>query len=636
VNGWFRLLGSVVVGGIAFLLYRATLLPGLDLGDTASFQAIAASSRLTPRDAYPLYFGIGKAFLRASSSEPAAALNLASAVLAAAAAGMVSWVGSQLGRSVACGITAGLLLATSYTFWSQAIIAEVYALHIFMMAASLAALLAWSARPALWRLGVFFGLYAVSFGNHLMMILLAPGFTLFLVLRARGVRPFIDLRVVGLALGLAALGAAQYWWNFSWIWNSPDRAGGLTDALIVFWHDVTKADWRESMMVGVHPVRLPERLALYWFDLRQQIGLVGVALVLPGALWLMARRPFHWTLVLGAFVPTFLFGLTYNVGDPHVFFLPSHMLVTLLAGCGLAPLIEAMRKAQDGRQKHLRIVTAVAVGLTFGYAGWRGLDTFPAVDKSGDLRAYTVFDRMTAGLTGENAVLASDLNWELHNGLVYYARHVRPGLRIFSAERTLPELREFVASNGREGRDVVLTPSAADKVRRAFPDLRIEPDPRTAVQSLAERVAGLPEGTVYVFASLAPHREHPVRQAQRDSVAGVLTDGRLASLPHSRYTVIAGVAGQMPELVAAARRPYRLKRRIGGIQLDIRMESWLPEETFRRSGFGQVVANRRQVLVMDRGLSFVALNPDGTIMAVEYEAGLYAPFQLYLVRLPRE
>ena len=41
-------------------LYRATLLPGFDLGDTASFQTMGGLSTITPRDGYPLYFAIGR------------------------------------------------------------------------------------------------------------------------------------------------------------------------------------------------------------------------------------------------------------------------------------------------------------------------------------------------------------------------------------------------------------------------------------------------------------------------------------------------------------------------------------------------------------------------------------------------
>ena len=73
---------------VAFLCYYATLLPGLDLGDSASFQTGVGSLTLNPRQAYPLYYGLGNLFVWLHPGEPARALNLASAVYGALAVGL--------------------------------------------------------------------------------------------------------------------------------------------------------------------------------------------------------------------------------------------------------------------------------------------------------------------------------------------------------------------------------------------------------------------------------------------------------------------------------------------------------------------------------------------------------------------
>src|SRR5436853_3783489 len=146
-----RVLSAVGVAGLAFALYHATLLPGFDFGDTGFFQATVGSATLTPRDGYPLYFGIGKLFLWTTGAEPARALNIASAVQAAAACGVLVLVAAELSGSVPAAIAAGLLFAVSYTFWSQAIIAEVYALHMLFVSLTLLLILAWAAHPTLPR-----------------------------------------------------------------------------------------------------------------------------------------------------------------------------------------------------------------------------------------------------------------------------------------------------------------------------------------------------------------------------------------------------------------------------------------------------------------------------------------------------
>src|SRR5581483_3162062 len=284
---------ALAVAIVAFAIYHATLLPGVDFGDTGSFQATVGTPLLRPRDAYPLYFAIGAAFVRVTHLEPAHALNLASAVEGAVAAGLLVFVGVELTGSILAGAAASLLFVTSYTFWSQAIIAEVYALHALFLGATLLLLLRWERRPTLGRLTAFFAVYALGFGNHLSMVLLLPGFTAFLLLAAPGGwRAMFAPRIVVLALACAAAGALQYAWNLRTLWFTAHPPHGLVDALQTFWFDVTKSDWRDTMVMRVPESTLTNRLAMYWFDLTQQFALVGPLLAVAGAaaLWMRARR----------------------------------------------------------------------------------------------------------------------------------------------------------------------------------------------------------------------------------------------------------------------------------------------------------------------------------------------------------
>src|SRR6476660_2438666 len=94
-----RLPTAVAVATAAFALYRATLLPGFDFGDTGSFQTMVGSPLITPRDGYPLYFAIGGALLRLTHADPAYILNLASAIEAALACGLLVLVAAELSDS---------------------------------------------------------------------------------------------------------------------------------------------------------------------------------------------------------------------------------------------------------------------------------------------------------------------------------------------------------------------------------------------------------------------------------------------------------------------------------------------------------------------------------------------------------
>jgi hypothetical protein len=278
---------------------------------------------------------------------------------------------------------------------------------------------------------------------------------------------------------------------------------------------------------------------------------------------------------------------------------------------------------------------ASAVAL-LGYPAWLILDTYPAMDRSADRAPTRFFDGLTAGLDGRHEILGADMNWQLHNGLDYYEKWTRPDLSVFDVPDTLPYFPLLVQSNVALGRSIALTEGSAAMVRAAYGGLfDIQRDDRVAAATLAERIASLAAGTPYVLASIEPYPEAPVN---RDDVAAAVR--RLgvgpAGLPVGRFVVIAGRVGESPTTQRAADRPFRLRGHLDGRALDIRFECWLPADTIRRMGFGHVIVDRRHVLALDRGVSFVALAPDGTARLTAWAGGLFSPQARYVIRAPVE
>ena len=612
---------ALAVALIAFALYDATLLPSFDFGDTGSFQATVGSAIITTRDAYPLYFALGNTLLWLTRAEPAHALNLASAVEGAIACGLFVLVAAELAGSIAAAVAAALFFAVSYTFWSQAIIAEVYSLHTLFVLLTLWLLLRWADRPTMGRLAWFFAIYALGYGNHLSMVLLLPGYTLFLLLAApRGWRSMFAPRIVALALVCAAAGALQYAWNMRSMWLLPGPPRDLLDALQRFWFDVTKSDWRDTMVMNVPQSLLRDHAAMYWFDLTQQFGVAGPILAAAGLVqlaWTDARRAVLMTLL---FLGNVIFAFSYNVGDSHVFYLPSHLMLALMAAPGLALLGRATP----------RTVPAAAAVLAL-YAGSRAFHDFPALDRSQDHRPTDMIAALTAGLDEEHTIFLTDLNWQIANGLSYFTRVKQPILRVRTPD-VLLSVPALVAENRAAGREVVLTERSRATIAATYgPLLPIARDARVPTERLSDVARSLTPGTRYVLCVLRPSPDLALDADDLARTLRALTGGATVVIPPVNYAAVAGLVGAVPQIVSAAPHPFRQRIALAGEEVEIRMESWLVSDTIRRMGFGQVVADRRHTLIVERGVSLVAFDRDGRAMRTAYASNIFAPQARYLI-----
>ena len=619
-----RIAAALLVGAAAFCLYHATLLPGFDFGDTGSFQTSAASPLIRARDAYPLYFAIGRIFLRLAPGGPAHALNLASAVQAALACALFVLLAEELSGSLLAAIAAAIVFAGSYTFWSQAVIAEVYALHLVFVAASLLLLLRWHRQPSASRLGAFFAVYALGFGNHLSMVLLFPACVVFLLSAApRGWRSMFAPRTVLLALLFACLGAAQYAWDFLAIWSAPQSPASLADAAARFWFDVTKTDWRDTMVLNVPASMLPDHLRMYWFDLRQQFGPVLPAGAVIGLAWVFRRDWRRGALLLLAYLGSALFAYGYNVGDTHVFYLPAHLCVALLLAAGVAA----------SAVSRVRIVVALAIGC---YGLVRIHNDYPALDRSRDSRPADVMTNLTAGLSDRHGLILTDMHWQIENGRFYFAEQVRPGLQFARMPDVILHAPAFIADNLAIGREVVATSRAREEIVAAYgPLVSTERDPRAPAPGVRDVVSGLPRGTRYVLCVLKPIRGFDVKTDDVNESIRILSGGSADRMPPGQYAVVAGLAGERPALLEASDDPFTRSLDLSGVPTQVRMESWLAADTIRRMGFGHVVAARRHTLIVERGASFVAFDGSGRPLRTGYEGNIFAAQPRYLIKIAR-
>ena len=632
-----RVAAGAAIAAVSFALYYATLLPGFDFGDTGFLQTTVGERTITPRNGYPLYFAVGGIFLWLTRAEPAYALNLASAVEGAIACGLLVLVAAELSGSLLAAVGASLLFAVSYTFWSQAIIAEVYSLHMVFVALTLLLLLRWAHRPTVARLALFFAVYAAGFGNHLAMILLMPGYTLFLLLAdPPGWRAVVRPQIIALALVIALAASLQYVWNLRALWLWPNTPPSLVEAMQTFWFDVTKTDWRETMVMHVPDSMVRRRLAMYWFDVLQQFG--WTILIAPlGLAWLARSDWRRGLLLLALYLVNVAFAFGYSVGDTHVFYLPSHVMLALLTAPGIVALgqLAATVLPRACVRARAHTVAASCAGL-IAVGAIRAHADYPALDRSRDRRPAEVLGPLTSGIDDRHAILIAELNWQLVNGLAYFGKVMRPDMSYAWLPDVLLYAPALVADNVAIGRDVALTERAEATLTRAYgPLLPAAPDRRVHAGTISELVRDLPRGTRYVLCVLKPTREFAIDAGDLDDAIRVLTGGTSApgiGVPQGDYAAVAGVTGQPPALSTGSSQPFRERVWLDRVPVDVRMESWLEFDTIRRMGFAQVVAAHRHTLIVERGVSFVAFDADGTPLRLGYAAGIFAAQPRYLVR----
>ena len=213
---------GLISATVSFSIYVWSAAPNVTLQDSGEFIIAAQHFGVPHPPGYPLWTVLTWLFLRLPLGNMAWEVAIFSGFCAAAAVGLCGallcnaqrwFYGSKL-RGTArflppmVALAFSLSLAFSQSMWSQAVIAEVYALHALLIAVFLTLCYSWARRPesnAL-MLGVFFAL-ALSFSNHQLTIALAPlPYLLILLLRRRA---FLDWFFAGLlTLLLGYLGFA--------------------------------------------------------------------------------------------------------------------------------------------------------------------------------------------------------------------------------------------------------------------------------------------------------------------------------------------------------------------------------------------------------------------------------------------
>jgi hypothetical protein len=381
-------------------VYVRTLAPGLvALLDTPMFQFIGRVLGVPHNPGYPLYVLLTYPVALLPFGSLPYRINLFSSVLAASSVSLVFLIARRLGCRRSLSIVAALGLAFGRVFWSQAVIAEVYALHAAIVAAVVLLLLAWRQKR---RDGWFYAavaLFAAGLGNHTTIVALAPGIAVYAVMTDR--RFTTRWRTLGVTGAIVAAGILQY----AFILIRSHQSGAYVESRATTLGELLNVmlgrQFRDRLFAFEWPTVLRDRLpSLLEHVLAAELTIPGLILAAAGAAWLLRHRLAEGLLLLPVVGIVVGFAVNYRVVDTPVFVIPGILVLWLAAAVGAEAVARFAGRVPWGGV----VCSAAVLILPF----WNLAHNYAVNDRSRDTAAATHFDALFHTLPGRTVLVHED------------------------------------------------------------------------------------------------------------------------------------------------------------------------------------------------------------------------------------
>jgi len=490
---------------LALVLYVRTLAPGLLFGDSAEFQMAAWLGGFVHPTGYPLYLLLGNVWTHLlPAGDPAWRMNLLSALFGSLAVGLVYLLARRIialslrpgecssAAARLAALFAALAFAVTPTFWSQAVITEVYTLNAAFVAAVLLGLTTWAAQPAESRaisgaespsvsnagrgsnapLYWTAAIYGLSLTHHRSMLLLGPAIVIYLWLeRSRWGSSRAAFHVLARALALVLLPLLIYLYI-------PLRAPHAPYATVRIGPEQTLQLYRPTLggfidhvsgqvfgsALGL-PAGLADRLAsatqLFISELPARWAGLGVGLV--GVIWLARRSRPLLALTGLTFLAVVVFNLLYAIGDIFVFYIPAYLIWILWAALGVvaAGTLLSRAVAQRGSRPPRGALTLIPCLFALALVAGSLVEHSSGLDRSQDNQARATWQAILAEPIPSDAILISnDRDEMVPFWYLQYVEGTRPDLTgLFPLIQPTPEwadVGQVISTALRSDRPVLL------------------------------------------------------------------------------------------------------------------------------------------------------------------------------------
>ena len=292
---------SVLVFGLPFFLYLRTMAPTVYGLDSAELTTGAYVLGIVHAPGSPLYLLLGHLFTWLPIGDVGYRLNLLSGCAAALAILFVYLILHHLTGRHLLSLAGAWFLAFSYYFWISAVAAELYALHVCFVAGLIFLTVKWRESEHAWQLYLLAFLFGLGLGNHLSLILMAPGFA-WLALLTRN-RAWRHPRLLLIAAVCGIVGAAIYLYiPLRFVSDTPlNYARDYWQVNLASWNGswwMVTGKLFESMFFAVPVAQVPHELRVYAHDLWSNFVGLGIMLGVIGLVAVFRRQPILHTGLL--------------------------------------------------------------------------------------------------------------------------------------------------------------------------------------------------------------------------------------------------------------------------------------------------------------------------------------------------
>lgn len=461
---------GAALGLISLFVYLGTLAPSVAymFDDSLEFQLLASRMAIAHPTGYPLYSLLIKLATYLPFGDIAYRVNLVSALGGAGAVMFVylaarlltqrfmdanNGLGEILTRVPA--LVAALTFAFGETFWSQAILAEVYTLQALLMAVMLWLVLKWGAgrgdaqSSSVSLIAIAF-LAGLMLTHHRMSVLLYPALAVYVIAYERSFlkQPRTLLKLV--PVFLLPLLLYLYLPIRGQVTSSLDGSYQNTPTGFLNWVLGTAY----TVFLAQNPLNQSRDAAYYINLFVNDYGAPALLAAVIGFVALFLRAWREWLLLTLALIANLGFALTYRVADVDVFFIPFFLLVALYIAAGLTSLLWLAYYGLSSRAA--MIVASVGALLLFflPFGLLRAHD--PRVDLSNKRDIIEYGKQVMSAPMPANATIIGILGEMSLLRYVQDTEHLMPEVETIAADKE-DERTAAVADAIKRGRAVFLT-----------------------------------------------------------------------------------------------------------------------------------------------------------------------------------